>query len=391
MPNEPQIKALPTRRRAWFFWTLVLIFVAALPTVIFYTTGYRLSFENDATSIVTTGGMYVDTTDTDVDVYLDEEQFTRPRLFQSAYYLQNIAAGQHRIVVQAADVHTWVKELPVDEYVVTEATAFNVPTTPQLRPITEYVTDGGLAVYQVATTTDATTIIFGVATSTEAFVLSTSTSVAAFDVNPEYEFISTLFASSSTSTVSVFADNAPDALFGFSGVGEVLSSTTATTSTTTIEVIERNDIQLIDRGWEVYAVWDGEEQDIPYYFCVNQSSRASTSARYGEHVAEAIYSMLGTTTATSTVFVQDERICRTEIKIDHLQQDVYDYNFFPGSAGQVVLHLQDGIYVTEIDDRAWQNTQPLLLGGDVLVVFENDQIYIQRDEYYFELLTELDT
>jgi len=389
MPSEPQIQALPTRRRAWFFWTLVLIFAAALPTVIFYTTGYRLSFENDATSIVTTGGMYLDTIDTNVEVYLDEEQFTRPRLFQSAYYLQNIAAGQHRVVVQANGLHTWVKDLPVDEYVVTEAATFNVPVTPQLRPITEYVTEAGVAVYQVATTTNAAGIIFGSATSTELFTLSTSSSVAIFEDNPEYEFISTLFASSATSTASVFADNAPEERFGFSELS--LATTSATTSTTVIEIIERNDIRLIDRGWEVYALWEGDDRDIPYFFCVNQSSRASTSARYGEHVAEAIYSMLGTTTASSTVFEQDERICRTEIKLDHLQQDVYGYNFFPGSAGQVVLHLQDGLYVTEIDDRAWQNTQPLLLGSDVLVVFENDQIYIQRGEYFFELITELDT
>ena len=45
MPQEPQITGMSTRRRTVFFWGLVLVFLFALPAMIFYTTGYRLTFE----------------------------------------------------------------------------------------------------------------------------------------------------------------------------------------------------------------------------------------------------------------------------------------------------------------------------------------------------------
>jgi len=388
MQQEPEIKGLSTTKRKWFFRALVLVFLMALPTVIFYTAGYRLSFEEESTGFVTTGGMYVDTASADVQVYLNDEEIVRPRLFRNAYYLQNIAAGQHRIVVQAPGVHTWVKELPVDAHIVTEATAFNVPTTPRLRSITRYIDDAGAAVYFVPTTTNAMVGIFGDATSTVPVVFSTSTDTTIYTENPESAFVRALFASSTVDTISVFADNVPDSRFDFAVVA---ATTTASSSTSMPEFTERSNIRLIDRGWEVYATWQGNEASIPYYFCVSSSSPATTTARYGEHITESVFSMLGTTTATSTVFMQDGRTCRTEIKLDHLRQDVYDYAFFPGTADQVVLHLEEGLYVTEIDDRAWQNTQPLLVGNDIRVVFENDVIYVKRDGHYFELIPEIES
>ena len=176
MPQEPQISGMPKKHRQIFFWGLVFVFVVLLPTMIFYTTGYRLSFDNNGdTMVTTTGGMYVTTPNLDVDVYLDEEQIERPRLFRSAYYIQNIDAGQHRIVVQAPDVHTWVKDLPVDSHIVIEASAFNMPTTPRLRPITEFQTITGAAVYQSVA---ATSTIFASATATEPFIIATTSATS---------------------------------------------------------------------------------------------------------------------------------------------------------------------------------------------------------------------
>ena len=99
MPLEPQITGMSPRRRLIFFWGLVCIFTLALPLMIFYTTGYRVDvFNADTPAIVTTGGVYISTLATEVEVYLDEEQVQRPRLFRSAYYIQNIDAGQRRVV-----------------------------------------------------------------------------------------------------------------------------------------------------------------------------------------------------------------------------------------------------------------------------------------------------
>ena len=190
MNNEPLIQVLPYKHRSRFFWILVLIFLITLPVLIFYTTGYRLSFENEETSIVTTGGMYVTTDNLDVDVYLDEEKVDSPRLFRSAYYIQNINSDQHRIVVQSPEYQTWVKVLPVDSRVVTEVSAFNLPTIPRLRPITLYQTATGTSVYF---TKDITNKVFAEATSTEPYQYSASLATTSYQVNGEFVFVESLF------------------------------------------------------------------------------------------------------------------------------------------------------------------------------------------------------
>jgi len=385
MPQEPQITGMSSRRRAVFFWGLVLIFLLVLPSMIFYTTGYRLSFEDDVTSVVTTGGVYISTQSTDVEVYLDEEQIERPRLFRSAYYIQNIDAGLRRVVVQGEGIQTWVKELSVDSHIVTEAAAFNLPTVPRLRPVTQFQTGAGTAVF-FSTSTPA--LLFANATATEAFIVATSSATSSYAENPEYEFVVSLFGTSTATTSSVFADFIRDMdRFRFITPGEI----SATTSTTTPVIIERNNIRLTTKGLELYAVWQGRAQDVPYYFCVSSTTIASTTERYGAHVAEAVFAQLGTTTATSTLVAVDNRMCRTEIKLDRLRQDVFLYNFFPGSSDLVLLHLEEGLYVTEIDDRAWQNSQLLYPGTDFRTIVENEVIYIQQGTQYFAVIPEIES
>jgi hypothetical protein len=118
---------------------------------------------------------------------------------------------------------------------------------------------------------------------------------------------------------------------------------------------------------------------------------ASTAERYGTHVAEAVFAQLGSTTATSTLVMVDNRMCRTEIKLDRLRQDVFLYDFFPGSSDLVLLHLEDGLYVTEIDDRAWQNSQLLYPGTDFRTIVENEVIYIQQGTQYFAVIPEIES
>jgi hypothetical protein len=153
MPAEPQISLLPYHKRQRFFWFLVGVFTLAFPALLFYSSGYRIAFDDEVTSIISTGGLYVNTLEQAVDVYLNEEQVDNPRLFMSAYYIQNINAGMHRLVVQGEGLQTWVKELPVDESFVTEASAFTLPQVPQVRPVTAFVTATGTPIV-IASSTD---------------------------------------------------------------------------------------------------------------------------------------------------------------------------------------------------------------------------------------------
>lgn len=387
MPTEPTINILPYKHRSRFFWVLVVVFLIALPSLIFYTTGYRLSFENEETSIVPTGGVYVTTDKLDVAVYLDEKEVDRPRLFRSAYYIQNIQVGQHRIVVQRPDLQTWVKVLPVDPYIVTEVAAFNMPVQPHVRPITRYVTATGTAIYR-GVTASSSAELFVKATSTVPFAIATSTATSTLVFNEEFEYVSSLFGTTSTSTSSksVF-EQVPDEveLFSFATTSQEI----ATTSTTTVpQRIIRGDMELVVNGEELYAVWLGSEKSVPYYFCVNKVNASTTAARYGEHVVQAIDEAV---VSTSTVLFDDEnRTCRTQIQLDRLRQDVFYYSFFPNSSDLVLMHLADGIYITEVDDRAWQNVQLLYPGDNLQVIVENNVIYLKEGDYYYEIITEIE-
>jgi hypothetical protein len=384
MPNGPQIESLSYKSRNRFFWLLVLVFLIALPALIFYTTGYRFDFDEEETSIVTTGGMYITTDNLDVEVYLDNEQVERPRLFRSAYYIQNITAGQHRIVVQRSDLHTWVKELPIDPYMVVEVSSFNMPIVPHLRPVTKYLTQtGGLPVYLgVPSTTD----IFAGVTTTVPVVFTESKKTTNFQLNEEYVFVSSLFGTTSTSTRSVFEqilDEVDRFRFATTSESQVLDSTT-----TVERVIENGGVRLVEKGRELYAVWQGSESSIPYYFCITDSNSSTTALKYGDHVASEIDRLRLST--TTPIIVDGNHFCRPEIKIDRQRKDVYFYDFFPNNPDLVLLQLDDGLYVTEIDDRSWQNSQLLYSGNDFKVMIENGAIFINDDEQYFEVITKIE-
>lgn len=380
--NEPLVKELAYKHRQRFFFALVAVFLLSLPALIFYTTGYRLSFENDETAIVSTGGIYVTASNLDIDVYLDGEQVEQPRLFRSAYYIQNIAAGQHRIVVQRPDLRTWVKELPVDPHIVIEAAAFNMPVVPLVRPITKYVTATGTPVYlNTATTTE----LFPYASSTVPVLVTPKTRPTEYLPNEEYIFVESLFASSSTSTESVFARIKDEVgHFRFSTTSPLLTDE----ATTSEPVIERGNIRLVEHDADIYAQWRGSNDTIPNYFCVTNDTASSTALRYGQHVANEVARLaLSTTTPLMQV---GERVCRPEIKLDRLQKDVYFYDFFSDSADLVLLQLTDGLYVTEIDDRSWQNVQQIYVGTDFQVVVERGLLYVYDDDRYYEIITEIE-
>jgi hypothetical protein len=380
---EPQIKLLSYRKRQSFFWLLLTIFLVSLPIFIFYTSGYRLSFENEETTIVTTGGIYITTGNLEVDVYLDEEQVDRPRLFRSAYYIQNIEKGSHRLVVQGEGLNTWVKELPVDSYIVTEVAAFNMPVIPQVRPIPKFRTATGVGIFIEKSTS---TNLFTQGTTTEAFLVTTNTATSTLIANAEYTFVESLFAeaaSSSATSTATIADRIETQIERFQ-----FATGTVPIATTTEEFIERNNMRIVQRDDELYAKWVGSLNTVPYYFCVFDGASSTIATRYGNHVSLQID--LQRQSTTTPLWFTNNRACRSEVKLDRKWQTVEDFYFFPDATDLVIMKLEDGLYVTEIDDRAWQNTQVIYAGENFEVVVTNDAIYILEDGRYFEVLTTIE-
>lgn len=373
---------MPYKNRTRFFKVLLLTFLITLPIFIFYTSGYRLSFEEEGTVVVTTGGVYVNTDELAVDVYLNEELVEKPRLFRNAYYIQNIETGMHNVVVQGQGLQTWVKQVPVDPYIVTEVSAFNLPEVPQIRPIAEYTTPDGLGVFIVKSTS---TELFSGATTVAQYMQTIRTATSSYQRNEEYNFVESLFvATTSTTSTSLLRRIGQEIELLQS---PATTSGTGTSSTVAYPYIERGNMRIIERGPELYATWVGPENSIPNYFCVTGTASGTIAERYGEHVADQIEAQRIST--IKPLLIDGTRFCRTEIRLDRLRQTVKYYEFLPNSTGLVLLQLDDGLYVGEIDDRSWQNTQLLYPGDDFEVVVSNDNIYIKENGIYFELLTEI--
>ena len=367
------------KSRTRFFHVLFLVFLVALPIFIFYTTGYRISFEEEGTTVVTTGGIYVTTDNLEVDVFLDDEYIERPRLFRSAYYIQNIETGEHRVVVQKPELHTWVKVLHIEPYLVAEAAAFNMPVVPQIRPIAEFVNSNGQSVYFGRSTS---TELFPKASTTDEYVIETRTSTIDLTRNQEFDFVDDLFTST-TSSQSLL-DRIETQIERF----QIATTTPAGEATTSLQYIERSNMRLMEQNNALYAVWAGNPDSVPHYFCVADIASSTIAVRYGEHVALQVEGQRQST--TTPLWQNGNRLCRSEIKLDNKWMDILSYNFLPGTSDLVVLQLEDGLYVGEIDDRAWQNTQLIYPGDDFEVIVTDDSIYINEDGRYFELLTEIE-
>jgi len=80
--------------------------------------------------------------------------------------------------------------------------------------------------------------------------------------------------------------------------------------------------------------------------------------------------------------------CDPTIRIDRMWQTISDFDFFQGNTDFVIEVLEDGVYVVEVDDRAWQNVQPLLLGTELKMHTEGDNVYIYDGTLIYEIILE---
>lgn len=375
----PVVKPLAYWQRKLIFMSLLLAFLFALPVFMFYATGYRYDLFGERPSITATGGLYIAAEAPESAIYVDEVEITNARVFRNASYIQGLVPNLHRVHVQSPLRHTWVKQLSVYPHIVTEAEAFNLPLVPQVRPITQYLTTKGEAVFKVATTSE---VVLPEASTTAAIFLSTTTATSTFQLNQEFTFLDELFDAKASSTKARLASLAlPDTEeFGFA---TVTPTTTLPVATTTVV---RSDIALSENGEDVVAIALGTGRQIPHYFCVTQIeqegaliSETSEGLEQGELMFEE----------TLTELSNNTRECRDHIVIDRSGEKVSAFDFVPGNENLVLMLRTSGLYVTEIDDRVWQNTQPLYLGKDLELLVHNGAIYVRDGGLILEVFTEI--
>lgn len=374
---EPHVQPLSLWRRKLVFGSLLLAFLVSLPVFIFYATGYRYDFSAKKPAFTATGGFYIIADTPESVIYLDDEPVKNIRSFRSASYIQGIEPGVHRVHVQAPGVHTWVKELPVSAHIVTEVEAFNLPLTPQIRLIPEYVTATGTP---VVIPRDADTPVLGLLATGTPLFFATSSATSTYRVNQEFTLLRDLLREQASSTAfreAVLARQAQS--FGFS-TSSLATSTLAEVATTTVS---RDTVTLFERNGDVYArAVESNFRQVPYYFCVPQVTEADLfDGGLDGEVAPQV--------ATDTPAVLS--VCREEIRIDRQGKELLSFDFYPQNQNLVLMHLHDGVYVVEIDDRAWQNTQPLYRGEALELLLYRGSIFIKEGGLIFEVLPEIVT
>lgn len=379
MTNRTKIEPLPYKTRQRTFSFLILVFIVAIPFLYLYATGYRFDFAKP-TNFVSTGGMYVAVDRAGAEIFIDGELVRETRTFRKAFYAQNLDAGTHRVHVQKAGYHTWVKELPVSKRLVTEAEAFNLPLVPQVRVITEWQSATGSMIVRAPVTNASTTNVI---------LATTTTATTTFLVNTEYRTLREHFGTTSTSSVKeTTAQQIKDLLRGV-----------ATSSTDVIEeattTVQAGGVKLFESNGDVYASWVGEFEQMPYYYCAPDFPAYSTTT---STTTELTASAIKTLAVQDTVPEEDPElmhpvqtvpkdvICEPTIRIDRKGEEVQHFEFLPGSTDFVILVLIEGIFVVEIDDRGWQNAQPLILGQHLKIYTENGNIFVYDGTLIYQVI-----
>ena len=374
MPAAP-LKPLARPHRRSTFLLLLVLFALSIPVLYLYATGYRINLKGE-TSFISTGGMFISAERTGSEIYIDNELVRETRVFRRAFYAQNIDPGTHRVHVQREGSHTWVKELPVCPHLVTEAQAFNLPLVPLARAITRYTTSDDVPVISKTYTLKAST--------TQEFFLATTAATSTFRASTEY-----------TSRLEAF--KTPVATSTASSRGELgqFFTTRATSTATTTK--ESNGVRLFQDGEDVYAAWVGPRESMPYYYCAEPFAPWASSTdpiaekpAIGDDVALALYAAdeEAAELLKRAQEVAPEQECKPSIRLDRKWQKVSYFDFFPGTTDIVILALEHGIYAVEVDDRAWQNVQPIMEGEKLSFRVENGLIYVYDGAVIYEMILE---
>lgn len=369
---QPIVKPLSRWRRKLVFGLLLLAFMLSLPAFIFYATGYRYDLSSPSEIFMATGAFYISAETDGSQIFIDDTEIVDARSFRNASYIQGLTPGIHQVHVQVPGLHTWVKELEVLPHIVTEAESFNLPLVPQVRLVTPYLTRVGESV--VAAKLASSSVLIQ-ASTTSRYVVATSTATSSYERNQEYDVLEALFAEQASTTMlrrKIMERELDTTRFSFATTTDADELLVATTT------VIRDDLRLYEEQGAIYvAVTTDNKKDIPYYFCQEQLVEATSTP-----------TLLPTAQSADTP-PQVQETCRTVIEINRKNEAVTGFDFHPVNSNLVLVHRTSGLYLVEVDDRSWQNNQPVYLSQDMTFVVYRGGIYIKENDMIFEVLLEL--
>ena len=310
---------LSKRVRAWTLRGLVFVFIVGAPILIGYTKGYRI---DDALGLIQTGGIYIHTDVSNAAVFLDDEYVRNNGIFLKNVLIQNLLPNRYyEVRIEHPRHQSWVKVLPVQPKLVTEARALMLPKVFTWRHV-------------VATTT----VKMDPSLLRTENSLATTTLDGFMDVpNPEFLEFKEFFeedrdqfsidiATSTYETIAgvMYPTTTTIEIIRFPTWMSAVASTSALESKTMVR--ERQGIVAWLEEGDLFAVWGKEGESPPYFFC--------------------------------------NKVCVEKQHIDW-QEPIQRYEFFPNRNDVVILLTERGIFAVELDGRSERNIQVILEEPDL--------------------------
>ncbi len=308
-----------SRRISWAL--LFVVFLAISPFILYYSFGYRF---DDELGFVETGGVYIHSDVSNTQVFVNGEYFKNNGVLLKNTLIQKLDPKKiHTIDVIKDGYHSWHKDLPVVEGLVTEASALMLPIKIDTLAIYPYFDEEGNG-----TTTK---------TVEGKDLVENPTFIEMVELFEEAVATTTASVDSATSTTDIVVE-VPDYFLKL-GIED---------TTKLNNLIERGDqVAWLDNG-NIVMYWIGEKDSIPFYYCVPLE-------------------------------------CRDSLKLDW-ETNIARFDFLPDRNEVALVLNPDGLWAAEMDDRSERNIQPVYLGADIdFRINENDRIVVSDGGVFFEL------
>ncbi len=350
------MQPLPPRTRRIVLIVCGILFVVGAPILGLFSAGYRL---DDALTLVSTGGMYVQSDLSNTRVFVNDEFVRQGGVLLRNTFVRNLRPNRTHIVRVERDLYTtWTKELYVQPNLVTEGRVFMMPLEREWRDIAPTSTVA-LASARATTTRGNDAAGTSDASDTEMLDAATTTEVT----NPEHETLTELFVSYrdqfefEVATTTLLVEN-----------GQLTATTTVITelrlptwldrlaSTTGFleadQIRERNGIVAWLEGGVVHTMWGSPTNLPPHFFCVIQ--------------------------------------CEERISLDW-DEEILHYEFFPNRNDVLLVLTEKGLFAVELDNRGGRTIIPLYedfedTSGVAFRVRNGTAVVVRDGEYFYELL-----
>lgn len=325
------MKPLSRKIRILSLILMFFIFIIVGPMLLISAMGYKFDQLEDVFTIVKTGGIYIQSDVSGIDVHVDGEFVKKNGLFLRNILVEELEPDTiHSLVVEKSGLHTWKKELPVYESLVTEVSLMMLPTEIEDRKIYQYINMDNIDTVEILDQKD-------LLVNEEYEEL-----LKLFDSEAEVEDLvedNNIFDTESLKDIDVVAKEVPEYFteLGVSDPEELENLITV-----------GNEVSWLEDG-DVVINWIGTETTTPYYYCLTK----------------------------------DE--CRTKITLDW-EDEILGFDFFPGRNDILIVSVDSGIYAVEVDDRSERNIQPIYLGEDLRwIKTYRDRIVVKDGDVFHEL------